>query len=203
MTRQQLKENARAQLGNRIFGNNWLYAVLVVVILGAVTSVSNVIPGVGALLVTGPLYVGINSLFLKQTYDGQKMQIADMFNGFKNDLGENILLGLMITIFTLLWSCLFIIPGIIMGISYSMAYFVKADHPDYGWKQCIDESKRIMQGHKLDYFILQLSFIGWMFIGSFCVGVGMFWVTAYMTATNAQFYRSITAAPYVPLLFST
>ena len=52
--------------------------------------------------------------------------------------------GLMMSLFTFLWSLLFVIPGIVKMYAYSMAYYIKLDHPDYGWKACIDESRRLM-----------------------------------------------------------
>ena len=47
-----------------------------------------------------------------------------------------------------LWSLLLFIPGIVKAYAYSMVYYVKADHPEYGWRECLDESQRLMTGHK-------------------------------------------------------
>lgn len=79
--------------------------------------------------------------------------------------------------------------------AYSMAYYIKLDHPDYGWKACIDESRRLMDGHKWEKFVLDLSFLGWIIVGSLCLGVGTLWVTPYMEATNAQFYEYVRCCP--------
>ena len=72
-----------------------------------------------------------------------------------------------------------------------MAVYIKVDHPDYDWKQCIDESQRMMQGHKGELFVLDLSFIGWLFVGACCCGVGTLWVNAYMAAAHSQFYENL------------
>ena len=83
MTRQQIKEMAKAQLGGKIFGNTWLIAVVVVVIQVALSQLVNVIPGVGqiaALLISGPVAYGVSAMFLKQTRTGQTMDIVDIFN---------------------------------------------------------------------------------------------------------------------------
>ena len=194
MTRQQIKEMAKAQLGDKIFGNQWLIAVVVIVIQIALSQLVNVIPGVGqiaALLISGPVAYGVSAMFLKQTRTGQTMDIVDIFNGFKDDFSNTFLIGLMTFIFTLLWSLLFVIPGIVKSYAYSMAMYVKVDHPDYDWKKCIDESQRMMSGHKGELFVLDLSFIGWMIVGSFCLGIGAFWVTAYIEASHAQFYENL------------
>lgn len=194
MTRQQIKAMARAQLGNQIFGNTWLIAVVVAVIQTAIAYLVNAIPVIGqiaSLLLSGPVAYGVSAMFLKQTRTGEKMDIGDIFNGFREDFSNTFLIGLMTTIFTMLWSLLFIIPGIVKALSYSMAMYIKVDHPDYDWKQCIDESQRMMQGHKGELFVLNLSFIGWMIVGAFCAGIGGFWVNAYMQAATSQFYENL------------
>ena len=194
MTRQQIKEMAKAQLGDKIFGNKWLIAVVVIVIQIALSQLVNFIPGVGqiaALLISGPITYGVSAMFLKQTRNGETMDIVDIFNGFKEDFSNTFLIGLMTFIFTILWSLLFVIPGIVKSYAYSMAMYVKVDHPDYDWKKCIDESQRMMSGHKGELFVLDLSFIGWMIVGAFCCGVGTFWVRAYMEASHAQFYENL------------
>lgn len=194
MTRQQMKAMAKAQLGNQIFGNTWLIAVVVVVIQTAISYLVNAVPGIGqiaSLLLAGPVSFGVAAMFLKQTRTGEKMDIGDIFNGFRDDFSNTFLIGLMTMIFTVLWSLLFIIPGIIKSYSYSMAMYVKDDHPDYDWKQCIDESQRMMQGHKWELFVLDLSFIGWLFVGACCCGIGTLWVNAYMAAAHSQFYENL------------
>ena len=119
------------------------------------------------------------------------MNIPDIFNGFRDDFSNTFLIGLMTTLFTMLWSLLFVIPGIVKAYSYSMAMYIKNDNPDYDWRKCIDESQEMMSGHKADLFMLDLSFLGWMIVGTLCAGVGVFWVNAYMSAAHAQFYEDL------------
>lgn len=196
MDRTELKARARAQLGGGIFQNAWMVALAVCLLIGLMeTAASGVIPAIGALLIIGPLEYGKAYLFLKQARDGQPMQLGDMFRGFQDDFGGTFLIGLMTNIFTALWSLLFVIPGIVKAYSYSMAYYIKLDHPDYGWKACIDESRRMMQGHKWERFVLDLSFLGWIIVGSLCLGVGSLWVTPYMEATRAQYYEYVRTSP--------
>ena len=79
-----------------------------------------------------------------------------------------------------------------------MVYYVKADHPEYGWRECLDESQRLMTGHKWEKFVLDLSFIGWGIVGSLCLGVGTLWVMTYMAATEAQYYEYLTSGRTCP-----
>ena len=198
MDRAELKARARAQLGGGIFQNAWMTALAACLLIGLISAAAgSILPGIGMLLVIGPLEYGQAYLFLKQARDGQKMQLGDMFRGFQDDFGGTFLIGLMMGIFTFLWSLLLFIPGVVKYYSYSMAYYVKLDHPEYGWKACIDESRRMMNGHKFEKFVLDLSFIGWSIVGSLCLGIGTLWVTPYMAATEAHFYEYVRTCPVI------
>ena len=189
MSRAELKARARAQLGGGIFKNAWMVALAACLLIALIqTAAGSVLPGIGMILVLGPLEYSKRYMFLKQARDGQPMQLGDMFRGFQDDFGGTLLIGFLTGLFTALWSLLFVIPGIVKYYAYSMAYYVKADHPDYNWKACVDESRRLMNGHKWEKFVQDLSFIGWSLVGSLCLGVGTLWVTPYVYATEAQFY---------------
>lgn len=185
---------AKAQLGDNLFCNNWLIAVVVLVIQIALSQLVNLVPGVGqvaSILISGPISYGVSAMFLKQTRTGEKMDIVDIFNGFKEDFSNTFLIGLMTFLFTALWLLLFVIPGFVKSYSYSMAMYIKADHPEYDWRQCINESQRMMNGHKGELFVLDLSFLGWMIVGAMCLGIGTVWVSAYMEASHSQFYENL------------
>ena len=185
MDRAELKARARAQLGGGIFQNLWMMGLAVCLLIGLMESAAaGILPGMAF-------------IFLKQARDHQPVQLGDMFRGFQDDFGGTFLIGLMTSLFTFLWSLLFVIPGIVKMYAYSMAYYIKLDHPDYGWKACIDESRQLMDGHKWEKFVLDLSFLGWIIVGSLCLGVGTLWVTPYMEAANAQFYEYVRTCPSV------
>lgn len=92
------------------------------------------------------------------------------FSGFSMFL-KNFWLTFVIAIKILLWALLFVIPGIIAAIRYSQSYLVLYDHPDYSATECIRESKRLMTGNKMKYFLLLLSYIGWLFLASIPSGL--------------------------------
>ena len=192
MDRAELKARARAQLGGGIFQNLWMMGLAVCLLIGLLESAATtILPAIGALIVIGPLEYGQAYIFLKQARDRQPVQLGDMFRGFQDDFGGTFLIGFLSQLFVALWSLLFLIPGIVKSYAYSMAYYVKLDYPDYGWKACIDESRRLMNGHKWEKFVLDLSFLGWILVGALCLGVGTLWVTPYMAATEAQFYEYV------------
>lgn len=191
MTRAMLKENAKVQLGHGIFHNSWMIALLVCLIAGCIKT-GLAFTGIGTIIVSGPLAYGASYCFLKQARDGETMSINDMFKGFTTDFGKTFLLGLMTSLFTILWSFLFVIPGIIAAYSYSMAFYISIDNPNLGWNDCIKASKKMMAGHKMELFILDLSFIGWYIVGGLCFGIGTLWVDPYLHATRAQFYKELS-----------
>lgn len=192
MTRSEMKCNAKTRLGNGIFKNRWMIALLICVIMGAVTTAAGtVIPGLGALIIVGPVTYGMKKLFLTQAREDCDMKIGDLFCGFNEDFGGTFLLGLMSTLFITLWTFLLVIPGIVKTYAYDMIYYIKADHPEYDWRTCLKESQRMMKGHKWELFVLDLSFIGWFIVGSLCLGVGTLWVVPYTEATRAQFYMNL------------
>ena len=192
MTASEIRAKARTQLGNNIFSNKWLYALVVCLITSAILGAAATLGlGIASLIITGPLTFGLAKVFIGLVRSDEQIKIEDTFSGFTADIGGNIVLGLLVSVFTFLWSLLFVIPGIVKSYSYSMAFYIKNDNPTYTWKQCIDESRRIMDGNKMRLFLLDLSFIGWFIVGALCFGIGTLWVTPYMEAAHANFYEEI------------
>ena len=201
MDRAELKARARAQLGGGIFQNLWMMGLAVCLLIGLMESAAaGILPGIGALIVVGPLEYGMAFIFLKQARDHQPVQLGDMFRGFQDDFGGTFLIGLMTSLFTFLWSLLFVIPGIVKMYAYSMAYYIKLDHPDYGWKACIDESRQLMDGHKWEKFVLDLSFLGWMLLSALFAPVSI-WLDPYRAITNANYYNRLVGAQGGPRIY--
>ncbi len=187
----EFRRRARETLGGHIFQAPWLFALLAALIANAILGVAG-ITYVVSLILTGPIMIGLNSYFLARVrrstpYDN----LNPLFDGFRRNVGDNILVGLLINIFTMLWTLLFIIPGIVKAYSYSMAYYIKLDHPEYTATQAITESRKLMNGHKADLFLLDLSFLGWIIVGALCFGIGTLWVTPYQLAARTEFYKAL------------
>ena len=198
MSNSELKRKAKAQLGGKLFSNAWLMALLVCAIVGAITAAAgSVVPGLGALLVLGAISYGSEALFLRQARSGEPMEIGALFSGFSSNFGELFLLGFLSTLFAALWSLLLVIPGIVKSYSWALIYCIKVDHPEYDWKQCMNESAAMMRGYKIKLFLLDLSFIGWYIVGSLCLGIGTLWVVPYHMAAHAQFYVERCKDPFV------
>lgn len=91
-------------------------------------------------------------------------------------------------IYNLLWSLLFIIPGIVKAYSYRMVPFILADNPNIGADKAITLSRRMMNGNKFDTFVLDLSFLGWYLLGLLAFVIGIFFVNPYVFTTEAHLY---------------
>lgn len=191
MTNYQIRENARNSLGGGIFSRVWLLAVLACFVYSAVAGISGAFY-VGILLL-GPLSYGLNSVFLDLARGRGDVEIEDLFSGFKN-FTNTLVLGLLQFVYVFLWTLILVIPGIVKSYSYAMSYFVMKDHPEYTPSQCITESRRLMHGKKFKLFLLDLSFIGWAILCVFTFGLGSFWLSAYMQASRAHFYKMLIDA---------
>lgn len=121
---------------------------------------------------------------------GKKVNLATMFEAFKS-YGRYLKGILLVFIYTILWTFLFIIPGIIKSISYSQTYFIMRDNPEMGAGEAINRSMEMMKGHKMEYFLLGLSFIGWLLLCIPTAGIGLLWVIPYMQTAVGEFYKSL------------
>lgn len=104
-------------------------------------------------------------------------------------------LSLWMGLFIALWSCLCYIPGIIAALRYSQAFYILAEDPNKGIRQCVNESKTLMSGHLWEYFVLQLSFILWYLLVGVTCGIASLYVTPYTEITNAGYYLSLKPEP--------
>lgn len=131
---------------------------LISIIFGTKVQIA-IIANIYMLLITGPFAFGMTKYMLDLSYK-KEVSSATVFSGFEMFL-KTFGLTLYMGILVLLWALLLVVPGIIAVYRYSMAFYVLADNPDMSIKDCINESKRLMDGNKGKLFLLELSFIGW------------------------------------------
>ncbi len=198
MNRAALKQTAKNKLGSNIFSKRWMMFVLAFLITGAIGgAISACTSGIGAIIGAvfgGMLIFGISVSFLALYRQDKDLEIPDIFVAFKT-FGDQFLLSFMLCLFIALWSLLFVVPGLIKGLGWSMTYYIKADHPEYTYKQCMAASKQMTMGHKWELFVLILSFIGWYLVGVATCGIGMLWVETYASATITAYYEELKNAP--------
>lgn len=159
------------------------------------------IAGILALLLTPVFTVGCNYYFICRL---QKEELG--FKGLFSRMGsagKALLLFLVMYVKVLLWSLLLVVPGIIAVIRYSMAPFYLAENPEIGVLEAIRKSKEAMKDKKTTYFMLEMSFLGWLLGAMLCEmllsGMSMIlglvvsqfiqlFMATYLNAACASFY---------------
>ena len=137
---------------------------------------------------------------LLEVFRGQKTKIEPLKDALRTFHAPYALAVVVIyflsAILTFLWSLLLVIPGIVKSYSYSQAYYIFYDTYEHtgekpGYLDTITASRRIMDGHKGELFMLDLSFIGWHILAIMTLGIGYLWLTPYISATKAAFYDNL------------
>ena len=183
-TRAEIKIEAKQILSNNygtVLGNMLLYFVL-----GSLAGVT----AIGAILVGPPLMVGLFEGIRLLWHGGTTINI---FSGFHEDkFGRSIGGIIFMAVLIWLWTLLFIIPGIIMGIAYCLTPFIIADSKGLTAGQAIGLSKKITLGYKGDIFVFYLSFIGWLLLSGLTFGLlTIFYVGPYMLTAYAGLYEEL------------
>lgn len=140
------------------------------------------------IFIGNPLYVSGSRFFIQN--QTMNPSVATLTYGFKSNGYTNVVLIMFLrNLFTSLWSLLFVIPGIIKHYEYLMIPYILAENPQMDQKEAFLISKRMMNGQKMNAFILDLSFIGWKIVSvvTFRLG-GVFFVNPYYQATFAELY---------------
>lgn len=139
----------------------------------------------------GPLEVGCRNYFKMNAFE--KADLNAIALGFK----KNHYMKMVGTIFfrnlyTFLWTLLLFVPGIIKSYEYRMIPYILSDCPDMPRKEAFRISKEMMYGHKMNAFILDLSFFGWILLTIITCGIaGIFYVNPYIAATDAELFIAI------------
>lgn len=214
-TRMELKSRAKKALG----GNYWpAFGISLVILLSGSSSLLNgsswressnemtlrlpfemvaVIIGFGVLfsmayrLFVGYfLEVGGRRWFIKLARDQERS--GSISWAFTNGSYFRILVAMLLRdVLTFLWTLLLVIPGIVKYYAYVMTPFILAENPDMDSSEAIGLSMQMTKGHKMDIFILDLSFIGWYLLGTLALGIGVLFVEPYRNATYGELYLAL------------
>ncbi len=209
----KLRENARNSLKGR-WKEALLIAFAISILMTAlpliVTSIIDAFDASGligaifqlvyALILTGPLFFSMNILVLRLSRS-QELESGQTFAGFDN-FWKTVGLYLYMLLFITLWSLLFIVPGIIATIRYSMSYYIMKDNPEMSIPESVNESKKIMKGNSGKFFAMIMSFIGWiiLFIATF-IGIVVLIEVIYIHASPMGYLRYQTLMFYGNMAF--
>lgn len=182
MTRAQMKQQAKESLSG-----NWGTAIGVLLIGCILVGVLST-TGIGGLF-TGLITFGFCAAFLA-VIRTKTMKIENLFECTKN-FGTVFVASILQGIYLFLWTLLFWIPGIVKSYSYAMTNYILIDNPNMTANEAITESRKMMDGHKAELFILDLSFLGWYILSCFTFGILLLYVDPYHMATRAAFYENL------------
>lgn len=139
----------------------------------------------------GPLEVGCSNFFKTNAYERaelNKLTIAFQKEHYMKMAATMFLRNL----YTALWLLVFIIPGVIKAYEYRMIPYILSDCPDISRQEAFRISKEMMMGNKMNAFILDLSFFGWIILTVITCGIaGVFYVNPYIAATDAELFIAI------------
>ena len=162
-------------------------------IIGAILGVSLMIGlvfGVAFFILGSIINVGYASATLVIA-DGGEGNVGLIFSYFHH-WKVCVLSNLLRTVYTFLWSLLFIIPGIVASYSYAMVPYIVSENPSISTKDALGRSKVLMAGNRWRLFCLHMSFIGWWLLCILTLGIGFLWLRPYLETANADFYREIS-----------
>ena len=146
--------------------------------------------------ICNPIEVGCKRFYVRNL--NESAQVGNVGFAFDNHYKNITKTMFFRDLYTILWTLLFIIPGIVKSYEYQMIPYLLAENPQMSREQAFAESKRMMSGQKWRAFVLDLSFIGWNILSAMTLGIlGIFYVQPYMDATHAALYEALRyGTPY-------
>lgn len=164
------------------------------IILGIIIFVLSILISFATNIVT--IGIAASNLDWVKTGDASDAGLAKAFRYFSTkDFWKVFVLSLKQVLYIWLWSLIPVVGPIISfvkALAYSQTAYIyrqKGDVLTSG--EIITESRKLMDGNKLDYFVLQLSFIGWLILSTLSFGIGLIWLVPYYNMTLAVYHKDL------------
>ena len=142
-------------------------------------------------IICGIALIAYNKYVLNFVRDG-KLDYHDIINCVKEKWANILIAEILVAVLVSLASLLFVIPGIILALAYSMVAYLVVD-TDLSGIDAMKKSREMMKGYKWDYFVFNLSFIGWIILLPFTFCILAVWLVPYMTVAEAIYYDRLKA----------
>lgn len=138
-----------------------------------------------------PLVVNYINSFSNLCYKSDKALLANL-KSISIDDSLHVSVGMFaMSIIASICSVAFVVPGVIVSLALFLTPYLLKDYPELSVVQTLRLSHKMMKGHKMRLFKLQLSFIGWLLLNILTLGVGTLWLLPYMMTTMAAFYQDV------------
>lgn len=149
---------------------------------------------------------------------GQSVRVSDMFWVLKNRPDRILIGGFLLTLITwipqipsflfemmppeglsditvLVVAELISLAGSLVGFLITLPlyfiFWIYADDPDVDTRDAFRRSIALTQGVKWRLCLMELSFFGWMLLGTLSFGIGYLWIMPYMDQTFTNFYLEL------------
>ena len=178
----------RVSENSDIYSGNLFNVGMITGLLAGIATVVILIVLVAKVFVGNLLKMGGSRFFiLNQT---AQPGIGTLLDGFRSGHYVNIVLTMFLRdLFTALWSLLLVVPGIVKHYEYLMVPYIIAENPAMDYKEAFQISKQMMDGEKMEAFIMDLSFLGWYLLSAVTCGLlAIFYVNPYVQASFAEMY---------------
>ena len=174
----------RVSENSDIYSGNLFNVGMITGLLAGIATVVILIVLVAKVFVGNLLKMGGYRFFiLNQT---AQPGIGTLLDGFRSGHYVNIVLTMFLRdLFTTLWSLLLVVPGIVKHYEYLMVPYIIAENPAMDYKEAFQISKQMMDGEKMEAFIMDLSFLGWYLLSGL---LAIFYVNPYVQASFAEMY---------------
>ena len=145
-----------------------------------------------ALFVYCPLALGLVITMMHFVRRTKRVAVEDLFSAFNAKFyWKSMGLGILVWIYTFLWSLLFLVPGVIKGCSYFLAPYILVDNPEITAEEAICRSMRLMEGHKMQLFLMSLGYFFLVVLSSLLLFIPMIWLVPYYTVVYVKFYEEV------------
>ena len=194
MTRAELKLDAK----NKMYKNYGLLLALMLIgmlasgLAASIGKASGLIAGLVSFIITACMQLSMANVCLKISKTG-KATFEDVIEPLKENIVEKVLTILLSQFYLILWSALFVIPGLVKLFSYSqLLYILVDDNENIYFNEAITKSRQMMYGHKLELLILNLSFALWLIAIPLTFGILSLYVIPYTSLTISNYYLTLT-----------
>ncbi len=206
LTRAEIKARAKESLkGNYwyAFGVSFLTSIITGIVSGllsvimelnpesyVISTLCSVLNIIALLFISLPVSTGLIKYYLNLA-NGETATVSDLAYAYRTNLGNIILTLIKEAVFIILWSFLFVIPGIIKTYQYFMIEYMVADNPELDRKRAFEITKAAMRGNKWRTFVLGLSFILWILLGIVTCGIGFLFLEPYVQTVYSHYYLEL------------
>lgn len=179
---------------------NWIIVIVAAIIVdivgsgGSFTWLDSRLGSLGIItILLLPIFVGYARLHSNLAFE-REANIEDLLTSFTGKEYARALIGIFLQMLFLIgWMLLFFFPVLIKMFSYAMTPYILQD-PEYdhlSGNDAITKSREIMNGHKIEYFLIMFSFIGWILLSCLTFGILFFYTIPYMQQTTAEYYLEL------------